>query len=131
MLWRTPYATRSTAQNSGRDLATCTIRTKLRSLLSKIRFRFRRADADVWTIVDNIEWDSATLEVTISGLDDLCSSYEIAIYLDGAPGTNGTLVKLVDVLRPHTEELKNSFERSTIVKKDILQPPGELRIQGE
>ena len=85
----------------------------------------------MWTIVDNFELDSATLEVTISGLDDLCSSYEVAIYLVGTAGTNGTLVKLVDVIRPHSGELKSYFEGKTIVKKDILKPPEELRIQGE
>ena len=127
-----PQGQRRRTQVGTLPLRTLTfILTKLRSFIRQTKFRFRRADADVWTIVDNFELDSAMLEATISGFDDLCSSYEIAIYLDGAPGTNGTLVKLVDVLRPHTEELKNSFERSTIVKKDILQPPGELRIQGE
>ena len=81
--------------------------------------------------MDNFELDSATLEVTIGGLVDLCSSYEIAIYLGGTAGTNGTLVKLVDLLRPHSEEFKNHLEGSSMVKKDILKPPGELRIQGE
>ena len=74
--------------------------------------------------------DSTTLEITISDLVDLCSSYEIAIYLDGTAGTNGTLVKLADVPRPGPEKLREYHEEGTIVKRDTLRPPGELRVQG-
>lgn len=77
-----------------------------------------------------LELESETLKITISGLVDLCSSYEIAIYLDGTAGTNGTLVKLSDVPRPGPEGLRKYREEGNTVKRDILQPPGELRAQG-
>lgn len=70
------------------------------------------------------------LEITISGLLDMCSSYEVAVYLDGTAGTNGTLVKLADVLRPDPEQLREYREGETLIKSDILQPPRELEVQG-
>ena len=74
--------------------------------------------------------DSRTLEITVSGLLDMCSPYEIAVYLDGTAGTNGTLVKLADVLRPDAEQLRKYREGEILVKNDILQPPRELEVQG-
>ena len=91
-----------------------------------LQHNFRKA----LILYSSLELDSRTLEITISGLVDLCSSYEIALYLDGTAGTNGTLVKLADVHRPGPEELREYREKGTTVKRDILRPPGELRVQG-
>ena len=60
----------------------------------------------------------------------MCSPYEIAVYLDGTAGTNGTLVKLADVLRPGPEQLREYREGGTLVKSDILQPPRDLEVEG-
>ncbi len=59
--------------------------------------RFRKVQEEnedgVWTVAKTISKFRRRLEETLTGLDDLCSDYEVALELTGTEGTGGALAR--------------------------------------
>ena len=58
--------------------------------------RLRKEGEEVWTVVENTK-TFRNLKMTVDGLDEICSSYEIGLQLLGTEGTDGSLVTLARI----------------------------------
>ena len=81
--------------------------------------RFKRSDADIWTVFKTYEV-FRTIDETIYDVEDICSGYDFELQLLGTPGTEGSVVELFHLNAVTQQDLEKAYKSGFRYK---ISPP--------